>query len=286
MVKTKLIMVEGLPGSGKTTTAQLIHDILKDHNINAKLYLEGNVDHPADYESASYFTKDEFAKLLAENSHFQASLLKQAEVLPEGYVLYRPQLIEEIGEAEMTESLQTKLWEHDIYELPLEVNMNLITEKWKRFCTTAMASDDPYIFECCFIQNPVTIGMIKYGASEELVQKYVEGLAAAIQPLNPILVYVNQQDLSESFKKAVKERPEEWSNGFMGYYNDQGYGKQQGAVGIEGTLAVLKARQQLESNIYDLLKMTKFKLDNTGFNLVLHKARLVELLAFNRKIHS
>jgi energy-coupling factor transporter ATP-binding protein EcfA2 len=286
MVKTKLIMVEGLPGSGKSTTAQLINDILKENNINPRLYLEGNVDHPADYEFASFFTKNEFTKLLAEHTSFQDQLLKQAEVLPEGYVLYRPKLTEEIGAAAMTESLQATLWEHDLYELPLEINMNLITEKWKRFCASSLDGDDTYIFECCFIQNPVTIGMIKYGASEELILKYVEGLAAAIKPLNPILVYVNQKDLSLSFKKAVKERPEEWANGFMGYYTNQGYGKKQGATGLEGTITVLKARQQLESKIYDSLKMTKFKLDNTEFNLALHKARLVDMLAFNRKIHS
>ncbi|OLS38482.1 hypothetical protein [Bacillus sp. MRMR6] len=280
MVKTKLIMVEGLPGSGKSTSAQLINDILKDNNINSKLYLEGNVDHPADYELASFFTKDEFTKLLRKHSRIQDQLLKHAEVLPEGYVLYRPTLTEEIGEAEMTESLQTKLWEHDIYELPLEINMHLITEKWKKFCKRVMPSDDTYIFESCFIQNPVTVGMIKYGASEELVLKYVERLAAAIKPLNPILVYVNQQDLSQSFKKAVKERPEEWSKGFMEYYNRQGYGKKQGAFGVEGTISVLKARQQLESNIYESLKISKFKLDNTEFNLALHKARLVEIFGF------
>jgi energy-coupling factor transporter ATP-binding protein EcfA2 len=280
MVKTQLIMVEGLPGSGKSTTAQLINDILTENNIHPKLYLEGNVDHPADYEFASFFTKAEFTKLLQEHSNFQDQLLKQAEAVQEGYVLYRPKLSEEIGEVNITNSFQNKLWEHDLYELPLEINMNLIIEKWKRFSAKALASDDTYIFECCFIQNPVTIGMIKYGAAQELVLKYVEGLAEAIKPLNPVLVYVNQEDVSYSFKKAVKERPKDWFNGFMDYYNNQGYGKQQGAVGIEGTISVLKARQQLESNIYETLKMTKLKLDNTEFNLVLHKARLVEMLAF------
>jgi energy-coupling factor transporter ATP-binding protein EcfA2 len=280
MVKTQLIMVEGLPGSGKSTTAQLINDILTENNIHPKLYLEGNVDHPADYEFASFFTKAEFTKLLQEHSSFQDQLLKQAEAVQEGYILYRPKLSEEIGEVNITNSFQNKLWEHDLYELPLEINMNLIIEKWKRFSAKALASDDTYIFECCFIQNPVTIGMIKYGAAQELVLKYVEGLAEAIKPLNPVLVYVNQEDVSYSFKKAVKERPKDWFNGFMDYYNNQGYGKQQGAVGIEGTISVLKARQQLESNIYETLKMTKLKLDNTEFNLVLHKARLVEMLAF------
>jgi hypothetical protein len=59
---------------------------------------------------------------------------------------------------------------HDIYELPLDLNIKLITENWKRFGDRAKKENMVYIFECCFIQNPVTVGMVKYGASNEMVK--------------------------------------------------------------------------------------------------------------------
>jgi thymidylate kinase len=62
MVTSKLILVEGLPGSGKSTTATITNEILKDLNIDTKLFLEGNAEHPADYEGGSFFTKTEFAE--------------------------------------------------------------------------------------------------------------------------------------------------------------------------------------------------------------------------------
>lgn len=99
------------------------------------------------------------------------------------------------------------IWNHDIYELPLEKNIELITDKWQRFVEQAKSGNQTYIFECCFIQNPVTIGMIKYGVSMDVVMNYVKQLADIIEPLNPVLLYVDQQDLSHSFKKAVQERP-------------------------------------------------------------------------------
>ena len=40
-MKTKLIMVEGLPGFGKSTTSRMLHDILSEHNIEARLVMEG-----------------------------------------------------------------------------------------------------------------------------------------------------------------------------------------------------------------------------------------------------
>ncbi|SDN40006.1 hypothetical protein [Bacillus sp. OK048] len=270
-----------MPGSGKTTTAKLINDILEELKIKTKLFLEGDFDHPADYESSSFFTKIEFAELLEQYAFLKSTLLKHAIECCDGYVLSRYKLKQDLGETTVPESFWNTIWAHDIYELPLEKNIELITEKWQRFAGNAKTSELTYIFECCFIQNPVTIGMIKNGASQDVVMSYVKKLADSIESLNPILIYVDQQDLSQSFTKAVQERPKEWSNGFMNYYNDQGYGKMHGAKGMDGTIAVLKARNQLESTIYDELDMVKFKIDNSYFDLNLHKNRLMAQFKIN-----
>ena len=50
---TKLILVEGLPGSGKTTTAVFVADWLKEHGMETAVFLEGSLDHPADFESVA-----------------------------------------------------------------------------------------------------------------------------------------------------------------------------------------------------------------------------------------
>ncbi|MFJ5760979.1 hypothetical protein ACIQAA_18105 [Neobacillus sp. NPDC093182] len=274
---TKLILIEGLPGSGKSTTAELTNDILKEWNVDTNLFLEGNVEHPADYEGGSYYSKTEFAQLLEQYNEFQPILVKHAIERCGGFVLPQYKLKEELDETMVSDSFWEVIWNHDIYELPLEKNMELITDKWQRFVEQAMIGNQTYIFESCFIQNPVTIGMIKYGASQEVVMNYVKQLAEIIEPLNPVLLYVEQQDLSRSFKKAVQERPKEWSTGFMDYYTNQGYGKIHGAEGIEGTIAVLEARKQLESSIFNALAIKKVKIDNTQFDKDSHKNRITEV---------
>ncbi|WP_419887470.1 hypothetical protein ACN6MT_18680 [Neobacillus niacini] len=274
MVNTKLILVEGLPGSGKSTTAAMTNDILKEWNIDTKLFLEGNVEHPADYEGGSYFTKTEFAQLIEQYSEVKPILLKHAFERCDGFVLPQYKLKQDLDETQVPDSFWDDIWNHDIYDLPLEKNIELITDKWKRFVVHALAGNHTYIFECCFIQNPVTIGMIKYGASQEVVLNYVKQLADIIEPLKPVLLYVEQQDLSRSFKKAVQERPKEWSAGFMNYYNNQGYGKMHDAEGIDGTIAVLEARYQLETVIYNSLNLAKHRIDNTKFDRLLHESQL------------
>lgn len=277
MTKTKLILIEGLPGSGKSTTAEMTNDILKEWNVDTNLFLEGNVEHPADYEGGSYFSKTEFSQLLEQYNEVQPILVKHAIERCGGFVLPQYKLKEELDETMVSDSFWDDIWNHDIYELPLEKNIELITDKWQRFVEQAMTGNQTYIFECCFIQNPVTIGMIKYGASQEVVMNYVKRLAEIIEPLNPVLLYVEQQDLSRSFKKAVQERPKEWSTGFIDYYTNQGYGKIHGAEGIEGTIEVLEARNQLESSIFNALAIKKVKIDNTQFDKDSHKNRIMDV---------
>ncbi len=70
-LNTKLIIVEGLPGFGKSTTANLLYDILIEKNIDVELFLEGNLDHPADYEGVSCFNKSEFKSMLVNSGIFR-----------------------------------------------------------------------------------------------------------------------------------------------------------------------------------------------------------------------
>ncbi|MFW6306208.1 MAG: hypothetical protein ACOC1N_02345 [Bacillota bacterium] len=46
-MKHKLIIIEGVPGVGKTTTVSLIKENL-DNNITSNLFMEGDLNHPAD----------------------------------------------------------------------------------------------------------------------------------------------------------------------------------------------------------------------------------------------
>jgi thymidylate kinase len=58
-MNTKLIVVEGIPGSGKTTTANFIKELLDERNISNQLFLEGDLNHPADFESVACLDETE-----------------------------------------------------------------------------------------------------------------------------------------------------------------------------------------------------------------------------------
>lgn len=276
-MKTKLILVEGLPGSGKSTTAGLIHEILTENNVAAEIYMEGNPDHPADYEGVTYFKEEDFEELLTESGNLRKVFQERVIVKRGRYLLPYMKIKNELGNG-FPDELFAAISKKDVYELPLEQNIEVISESWEEFAKRAESEEKTYVFECCFIQNPVTVGMVKYGASEELTIEYVKRLAEAVKALNPVLVYVKQDDIEKSFRKAVTERPEDWFNGFVHYYTSQGYGLVNGLSGLDGTIDVLKARQELEYKILDSLPLTAYTLDNSQFDFDKHKENLKKVL--------
>lgn len=276
-LNTKLIVVEGLPGFGKSTTAKLICDILLEKHIDAELFLEGDLDHPADYDGVSCFNENEFVNLLAISENLKELISDSVTKSGSDYLLSYRKMEKEHG-FKIPDHLLDAFFNRDIYELPLEKNMELITEKWREFTARANNENKTYIFECCFIQNPLTIGMVKYDEQKEKVAGYVHALAEITEKLNPVLFYIEQDDLEFSFRKAVNERTKEWSAGFVEYYTNQGYGKMKGYRGLDGTIKVLKARSELEREIFDTLKIKKIKINNSHYEIARYKSKLTEKL--------
>jgi hypothetical protein len=276
-MKTKLILVEGLPGFGKSTTAQYTKEILEEAGKEARLFLEGNLDHPADYDGVAYAAEEEMEKLLKEAGG-QAELIKQYTIDKESYYLVQYEKMKRKYPDAFPDGLLDSIFRSDIYELPMKLHMELMEASWRSFAEMAANGDAVYIFECCFIQNPLTIGMIKYNEPANEIMAYVKRLEETIKDLNPLLIYLEQDDLESAFRKAVKERPIEWSEGFTEYYTGQGYGLSRGWKGLEGTLKVLEARKQLEQDTMEQLDLKKAVVNNSWFDPDRHKEMIRQKL--------
>lgn len=272
-MQPKLIFIEGLPGFGKSTTAQLIYDILAESGTKAQLFLEGNLDHPADYDGVACLTKAEYDELLGMWADSRHVLSPRTTVHDSHYLVEYRKILNEHSSRVPKEGTDI-FARNDVYELSFAQNRELITARWRQFAEKALQGADTYVFDCCFIQNPVTMGMIKHGAAEEDIISYTLELEAITAGLNPLLIYIEQDDLEHSFRKAVRERPLEWSEGFIEYYTKQGYGFKQGHEGLEGTLKVLEARLKLEEIIYNRINMHKIKVNNSSYDLPAYKQDL------------
>lgn len=192
-MKSKLILIEGLPGTGKTTTAKIAKGVLNEFSTNNKLYLEGNLDHPADYDRVAYFNDREYNTLLNENKRYQ-NLIKQISIKKDnGYFIKYLQNKIKLKD-KFPDQLYKKIIKNDIYELPLDLNQELIINYWEEFKKTKKV-DTVYIFECCFIQNPVTVSLVRDNAKIDKTIDYILKLLEQVKDLNPVLIYLYQNDI-------------------------------------------------------------------------------------------
>ncbi len=125
---TKLIIVERLPGAGKSTTAQQVCGILKAKGIDTEFYSKGNFNHPADFDGVAYFNSEEFDIL--EKSHLRSNdILNKIKIKyhNEQLIPYRKAIEEQ--QLSFENDLFNDITKNDIYELPIELHIELILSR-------------------------------------------------------------------------------------------------------------------------------------------------------------
>lgn len=230
-MKIRVISVEGLPCSGKSTVSSYISEVLS-RTENVCFVDEGTGNHPADYE-------------------FHA-------LAPTGLLADKSQIVS--LSSVFGEQLE-RLLPNKIYDgLPWNVEKPLMLDKWRRFVREA-ESDKIYVFNCVLIQNPMCETMMRFGFDEQTSQNYIEEIASIIRPMNPLIVYLKNDDIADSVLNAALQRLG-WLEAVIDYHVNGAYGKSIGANGFNGYIDCLRERQQRELRILNKLSLRNIVLNN------------------------
>ena len=225
----RLYLIEGLPCSGKSTTAGYVASLMKEPVCVVD---EGTGNHPADYEFHALAP----AGLVGEESR----------IVP---------LSEYSGE------MFDRLLQYKIYDfLPWEVEKPLMLDKWRQFVASAKA-DTRYVFNCVFLQNPMCETMMRFGFPAEVSEAYVGEIAGIIAPMEPVVIYLQNEDIAASIEKTAGERPG-WLEGVIDYHVNGAYGKSIGAEGFDGYIRCLSERQRRELEMLKRLPVRSLVVKN------------------------
>lgn len=155
MTRSKLIIVEGVWGSGKSTTAQLICNHLTEVGKKTRLFLEGDLDHPADYDKVACLTNQEYSVLLEKHSALIGLIRSITQSKSKYNFIDYGKRKQELGNG-LPDDLLADVIQYDIYDgtLPLERHCEVHLDRWSGFVQAQQQEEMVTIFECCFIQNP------------------------------------------------------------------------------------------------------------------------------------
>jgi hypothetical protein len=262
MSRHKLIAVEGVPGSGKTTMATYVQQWLDDHDIPNRLHCEGDLAHPADLEAVAYFARADYARFLERYPGQQEVLVQYSDCIgDDGFLRYG-----QLAEAHVVpEALIAEAAERDVYEVAdFDTHARLILDRWRGFVETAHRDDETYVFECCVLQNPFTVALIKHNLPQAEALRHVRAILQVIRPLNPLLIYLRQRDVRATLERAAQERPQAWRD-FVNAYTDRGaWAQARGIHGFEGFIAAQAQRQALELSLLSDAGTPQLVVDTSG----------------------
>ena len=251
---TKLYIVEGLPCSGKSTTSKYVAELLEKSGKDVKYVDEGSGDHPADYEFHAYITKTQLKKL---EENIQSKIRQRARENQEGYI---------VALSEFTDHEREQILPYKIYDfLPWETEKPLMLERWKQFADQAAQEDCIYVFNCVFLQNPMCETMMRFHLSKEESFEYLEQIYHIISPLEPVIIYLKNDDVAEQIKSTSKERPG-WLDAVIDYHVKGGFGKSISAKGFDGYLKCLEERQRRELEYLKTTKIPSVIIENAHRN--------------------
>ena len=244
-----LIIVEGLPCSGKSTTSKYIAD-----KFNMQYFDEGRGRHPADYEFHAFVQMTEFQKFSLDE---QNKIIEKSEQKSGGII---------VPLSEFQGDLFEKLLQYKIYDfLPWETEKPVMLDKWREFADNKKPNEK-YVFNCVLLQNPMCETMMRFGFSREKSAEYIGEICSIIKPMNPIVVYLKNSNICKSVKKAVSERGDDWLNMVIDYHCNGAYGKSENLSGFEGYISALEERQRRELKILSSTDIDYIVLDDPQKN--------------------
>ena len=267
----RLILIEGIPGSGKSTLSARLESWLNAQGIAAKLYSEGDA-HPADLAWHAVLTPEEYQRVEAEHPHLVPAL-KQ-------YTLHEDDLFivayTKLGYEQMGAPLNDFFAAYEVYDgrVPLDRFKQLHLKRWTAFAEKAAATPDTvYLFECAYLQNHVNELFGCHLLEEADILTHLNALADAVSSLNPLLLYLDQPDPAETVRKVAAERVSppgsgrpDWIDLVIEYVESSHYGKIHGLKGYEGALAFFHERKRLEMSLWSNLRMEKHIIPNPDNN--------------------
>ena len=271
-MNSRLILVEGIPGAGKTTTARKIKEKLIDEGKEAILYEEG-MSHPADMAWNACLKEDEYNDFIKKCSEMWEGSKKS---------ISKEELISRIQRQTRIEDnnvilAYTKIdFPEDCYwsligdvaskeicdgRKSLDEFRDIHLRRWSKFAEQALLNDNIYIFECAFLQNHIFELLGVYEKSDEEIYLYLKSLLETVKSLSPSIVYIEPSSVEDIIIQAANERksPEgsrpDWIDEVANWVSNMNFGKSHNLKGIEGVFYFCKERLRIDKLMIENLNV-------------------------------
>ncbi len=252
----EIILLEGLPGSGKTTFARRLSEYLSNHNVPNIFYNEGDL-HPVDLAWIAILSKEEFKDAINKYPSLKEDIFKHAFLQDNRYFLPYTK----VQTTQETQDFYEYMSHYEIYqEDKLTKFFEEHKKRWLHFIEERKHNEFTYIFECVFLQNHINELMLKNDFTDKEILAYFLRFSDLLKGVKVRLFYINQLDVKARLDEIIEQRRSsnkelypDWIDQVIDYLALGKYAKAKGYIGYNGAMKFFSDRKKLENMIVEHL---------------------------------
>ena len=212
MGAAQLILIEGMIGSGKTSTAERVADWLARRGEDAQVFREGAADHPI-------------------RTRAEDRLRAAAGPRPPGSP----------GGAADGGAVDGRAAGGGPPEYA--------DDQWRRLAERCLRSRQTIILEGSFLQNSVMPAFID-GAPASTVDEIFARIVRQAAPAEPLLVYLRPADIGAAIARVHRVRGEPWSSRNLAFVAGTPWARRRGLHGQDAVVGLYQAWEPVVTRLY------------------------------------
>lgn len=259
-LQSKLILMEGLPSTGKSTTSQTLRTQLERNGLPARWFHEVARLHPTLFFNEACLTEKDYVHFLTKFPDtaelFDAISIKRKRTIGIDLLELEWNHLGAVGEEALRE-LKT----YDVWNFPLDQYIEVAIEKWECFAEQARKKEEVVILDSAIFQFQIYTFLLERAPFEKLLE-FVQKLYKIIKTLNPILIYLQREEVEDTINYLEEVRGVAFFEQIWGRdrYKPYYIGRPQGA---EGYREFLKDYDGTAKKLYANFPFNKISIDIT-----------------------
>ncbi len=200
----KLIMLEGLPGTGKTMNSYRLFEQLVRNGRDVRWLHEVSQPHPTLFFSEACLTKEEYRHFVEKYPEVAEMLSSIAEIRATTVGIDYLSAARRLPGQEQFAWYQ-ELLQYDVMNFPLERYEPIAYEKWEAFVKAALQDDTINILDSSIFQYQIFTYLLS-GAEYPRMAGFVHGIMNMLRPLRPALIYLYRENTEDAIDFIEKQR--------------------------------------------------------------------------------